>query len=732
MKQFLKSNAILLLAIAVCAVISFGVIGARANVESQNKTYDVVLDYSELEALCEQSEHPIGWWLNEFKEMGITRVGLQEESLMSLMENSPMAVTATMMDTVMQDADWQKQYPAPFVDEVKARKYDRFDVLVEVSGADAVDFVRFAITERLPQNTYFLYETTTDGEKQLFLWLDGTVTDTLYLSAYPYIDNVGAGFTQRKEIKSSVLLYLSLGLLPEKVELIQSLGMEIIPRTICYDGHNDAQFAKAVLADYDRHDIAPEYIIAGGEAVIGFDDGISQAMQYIVENNITIGLIENTTQRENIMQSGVLDIAETTNYNTVRVFSVWDYIQYRYAYYGYEGAEEIENTLFRAITERNIRVIYFKPVKQTNSTFAYVTDIEVYRDMFNGLNERLADHGIRMGRASVMDNLQVPSLALLATGLSAGLGGALLPSTFLPFKKKWTLLLAGVAAVSVTGAWLVAPTTFRLVASFANAVVFACLAVTLLLFCAKSSAEKLSPDAKLTQILPRACAILLSAIAVSLVGAMLTAAPLASTDYMLELGIFRGVKMAQLIPLGFFCLLFVSYYGIFEKDRKTNTLKISDFISALQWTIPVWALVLAGGLYVVGSYYIARTGHETGVSISTFELIFRNTLEENLLARPRTKEFLVAFPCAMLAVYSAVRRMPFFTAIFGLASTIGLTSVCNTFMHIRTPLYLGFVRTGYSVVLGVVIGVVLVIVFDFLCRAWHFVKKKYCEAELNG
>ena len=85
----------------------------------------------------------------------------------------------------------------------------------------------------------------------------------------------------------------------------------------------------------------------------------------------------------------------------------------------------------------------------------------------------------------------------------------------------------------------------------------------------------------------------------------------------------------------------------------------------------------------------------------------------------------------MLCVYSAVRRMPFFTAIFGLAGTIGMTSICNTFMHIRTPLYLGFVRTGYAVLLGIIIGIILIIGFDLLCRAWHFVRKKYIEAELN-
>ena len=184
-------------------------------------------------------------------------------------------------------------------------------------------------------------------------------------------------------------------------------------------------------------------------------------------------------------------------------------------------------------------------------------------------------------------------------------------------------------------------------------------------------------------------------------------------------------------PLAFFCVLFVSYYGMFEKERERNTLKIGDIVSALQWTIPVWALVLAGVIGLVGYYYIARTGHETSVSVSTFELILRNTLEENLLARPRTKEFLIAFPCIMLCVYSAVRRMPFFTAVFGLAGTIGLTSICNTFMHIRTPLYLGFVRTGYAVLLGIIIGIVLIIGFDLLCRAWHYAKKKYIEAELR-
>ena len=195
------------------------------------------------------------------------------------------------------------------------------------------------------------------------------------------------------------------------------------------------------------------------------------------------------------------------------------------------------------------------------------------------------------------------------------------------------------------------------------------------------------------------------------------------------LALYEIFKAAQLLPLAFFCLLFVSYYGLFEKDRKNDHLDPRDIFTALGWTIPMWAVLLMAAVGLAGYYYLARTGHETDVTVSSVEIILRNILENNLLARPRTKEFLVAFPCVMLAVYSAVRRLPFWTALFGLAGTIGMTSVCNTFMHIRTPLYLGFVRTGYAVLLGLALGAVYMACFEALLRLYRALRKKYFETE---
>ncbi len=722
MKEYVKKNKILFILLGIAVLVSIAVIVMRWQVEVKNKTYDVVLDYSELELLAEQSEEDISWWLAQFRDMGITRVGLTEESLSTLMESSPLPVTAVMMDEVMQDAAWMEEYPDTFVQQIERYGYDRFDVLVQATGEEAVSFVTDAVAKRFHSEDVVI----TNLGDECYILINGSVTDTLYSPNEKYITTDQKGFVERSNIVSSKIMYLSIGLMPEKVKIIQSLGMEVIPRTLCYNGCNDSYYAQAVVDGYRQYHIDPPYIIAGGEAVIGYDDATDNfALNYIRDNNITIGLIETNVQRENILQTGVEDIAKATGFNTVRVFSVWNYIQYRYGYYGYTGAEEIQNTFFRAIVERNIRIIYFKPVKSKDDTHAYITDISVYQDLFNGLDRRLSRHGITRDTASVLDNVEVPSLAMLALGIGAGLGGALLPGTCLPLKKKWTLLMAGGAAVLVTAAWFLLPNTFRLLASFANAVVFACLAAVFFLWSAKQTAQKLPSDAGLLKILPKTIGILAVTVIISLMGAMMTAAPLSATSFMLEIGIFRGVKAAQLLPLAFFCVLFLSCYGFFETDRRHNTLRLSDITNVLHWTIPVWAFLVLGAVGAVGYYYLARTGHESDVSISTIEIIFRNDLENLLLARPRNKEFLAAFPAVMLAVYCSVRRLPFFTAIFGLAGTIGITSVCNTFMHIRTPLYLGFARTAYSLALGVVLGAVYIVCFELLYRLWGKVWNKF-------
>ena len=483
----------------------------------------------------------------------------------------------------------------------------------------------------------------------------------------------------------------------------------------------------------------PAYLIVGGESVPGFDDGPAFIETYIADNDIVLGLIENTTQLQNILQHGVLDAAMASDFNTVRVFSVWDYIQNRYQYYGYEGVEEIENTLFRAVTERNIRVIYYKPIREFKDLHTYVTDIDAYTTLFAGLDARLEKHGFSRGDASVMAPLRVPLAAKLLLALASAAAGILLLHLFFPLPQRFKYGLLAAGAICVLGAFKLLPYLTELIASFANAFVFACLATIFftsrckLLYdrAAGPSAGALAADGAppetrasdaspkpLGSILLLASATLAGTVLLSLCGGVLAAAPISSVNYMLEIDIFRGVKLSQLAPIAFFAVAYLAYFGFGNQKRRPGQLEFYDLKEMMNTPIRVW-MVLIGLVFLGGGvYYILRTGHEV-LDVSSAEMLLRNGLEEFLIARPRTKEFLLAFPAVMLMVYTACRRFPFWPVAFGLCGVVGVTSVITTFMPIRTPLNLGFARPGYSLVFGLVVGIAGICVFELLYRLYR-------------
>ncbi len=716
MKLLIKENKILLVIIAIAVIVSFVTIGGRISVESRNKTYDIVLDYNEIKAMADQSDHDISWWLDEFRKMGITKVGLAEESMASLIENKDLPVSATVMDIVMQDANWETEYPADFIRELKDVGFDKYDVLIEAASSEAFAFIVDGVRARYQPENYFIKQTDNGG----YIVLNGTAKQTLYSEKYKLMSSVKKGFVEKDEIASSKLMYVNFGLLPSKVKIVEDAGMEIMPRTASYEGWNDTKYAKAVIASYEKLDKVPEYMIVGGESVIGYDDGIGTVERYLKDNDIRIGLIENTTQRQNILQYGVDDIVKLTNYNAVRIFSVWDYIQNRYQYYGYSGAQEIENTLFRAVAERNIRLVYFKPIKEFKDQHVYVTDPDEYKTLFSNLEKRLNEQNIEFGKATVMQPYQVSIWEKLMMAIGCVAATILLLRAILPIGRKLKLGLFALGAAGAAGAYAVMPSYAELITSFAAAVIFPCMATLFIVRQSKEFADTLEPTERLPKIIGLGALTLACGVVIALMGAVMTAAPISSINYMLEIDIFRGVKVAQLLPLAFFALAYLAYYGFGKSKHHPGTLEYNDLKEMMNASIRIWMIVLGVILLGVGYYYISRTGNESSIQVSSTEMLFRNMLEDNLIARPRSKEFLCAFPAVMLVVYTSIRRFKLWPILFGLAAVIGMTSVDNTFMHIRTPLYLGFARTGYSLLFGIVIGIIGILIFEL----GHMIYKK--------
>ena len=713
MNIWIKENKFFYVLIILGLIACFVLLGQRMQVERANKAYDIVLDYTELKAMADQSDKDISWWLSFFKDQGIDKVALQEESVSTLMEQGKLPVCGKVLDQlVSSDSDWKKDYPTPFIQAIENRGYDRFDVIIETGDLESTALVRRGIEERTDSDRYLMYP---EGDR-IYVFLDGDSEITLYSEKYKMMNDKNLGVVERVSIRGSKLLYMSLGFLPEDVKSIQAAGMKIVPRTLAYNGWNGNKYAEAVKKEYARYDIKTPYLISGGEALLGYDDGLNFGKDFFNETGASVGLIENTTQLQNILQFGVEEVVRDSDFKSVRVFTVWNYIQNRYQYYGYPGAKEVENTLFRAITERNIRVIYFKPVMEFKSLHTYVTEPEVYTEMFSNLDLRLAKHGFHRGTAEAMPPLEVGLIwqFLLALGC---VGAVLMLFEFIfPSRKK---LLLGLGILFILGALagiVLLPEKMPLLLSFGACVLFACLAITFYTGQAAYLSAKLSKDAPLGKIIIGAMAILAVSVLIALMGGLMTAAPISSTGFMLELNIFRGVKIGQLIPIAYFALAYLVYFGFKGENKAEKGLALQDVKKVLNLEIKVWMVLLGVILLGAGAYYIIRTGHSTTIQVSSLEMILRNDLEDLLLARPRTKEFLIAFPAIMLMVYSTVRRWKIGAMVFGLAGVLGMTSVVNTFEHIRTPLYLGFTRTAYSLIFGIVLGIIAIIVLDALYK----------------
>ncbi len=721
MRTFFKENKILLIFVAIGLIAAIVALSGRMQTEAKNKKYDVVLDYQEMENMAMQSDKDLDWWIAQFKEMGINKVGLLEESLNTIIEHTKMPVSTDVIYQISKDADWEDTYPAGFVEAVKEQGYDDYDVIVESRSKDSFLFISQAFQKRWDADRYIAWQTETGG----YLWIDGKAKDALYSEKYKNMDSQRKGFSEQDEVVSSKIMYLSLGLLPQRVQSLEAQGIEIIPRTASYEGWNDTRYANAVLEGYQQLSKAPTYMIVGGKAVIGSDDGTDTVTKYLDETGTVLSLIENTTQLQNNLQDGLDQAVWKSGYHAVRVFSVWDYIQNRYKYYGYEGAKEIENTLFRAITERNIRIIYYKPIREFNDYHVYITDVNEYKNMFENLNSRLSRHGISLGEASVMDVYTVRRLIKVLIGFGCVSGALLLLGGFLPIKKRLSLLLLGIGCAGVLGAYVVMPTLAQLLSSFASAVIFPCLAVLYLTNKGKAYADLQNKAAPTGKILGIAAGTLAIGAMISLVGGMMTAAPLSEVNFMLEMDIFRGVKVAQLLPLAFFVVAYLAYFGFGSRKTVPGRLEFHDIKDMMTKSIQIWMVVLGGILAGVGAYYMIRTGHDTAVQPSTLEMLFRNELEDLLLARPRNKEFLFAFPAAMLFIYSCFRGSKLWSVLFGLCSVIGMTSIVNTFMHIRTPLYLGFARTAYSLCFGVIIGMIGIVLFELIYRLYKKAEVKF-------
>jgi len=696
-----RSLIFFLIAISLLSVML--TIYQRFNIEKENKRVEIVLDYKEIEALSRQSNKDFSWWLQEFQKLGATSVALEEESLESLVKDNK-DVEVHLLGNLTGDVEWIEKYDNEFVSYILDGNKDKYDVIAITKSQDLYDFILKGLTERYPKEFYRGIK----GDKNYYIVLDGEELDALYTQAQKIINYEGKPVFEEKTLYSSKVARIGLGFDPEKIEIIKDSGLNVLPRPINFNRYPE-ELMDAFNKELIRYDINPSTIIFSGNEFLGYEKSLEDLISFMKNNNIRVGMIENSVQREHIEQEGLEEVVEALDYNAVRVFSVWPYIQERFKYYNYEGAEEIENTLYRAVTERNIRLIYFKPFKEEE--FKYVTDFEEYEKMFNNFEARIKNHGMILGKASTMDSYNIGTLRLSLIGFGVLAAGLLILDNIFDLNRVMFNMLSILGIIFVLLMSYLIPSLADKLFALSASIVFPTLGATYLVNYAKDKLISLKIHGNIFEIIKNCIVVLLICTAISTIGGFFVGSTLSHIKYLLEMDIFRGVKASQLMPIILFTIIYIFKFGYNRdiKELSNKKVNLKDFINLIEQNIKIKHLIMVGIVAIAGFIYISRTGHETTVQPSDLEMIVRNFLENILLARPRTKEFLIAFPALMASVYMAHRGYKKLLYPLFLAGVIGLSSIVNTFSHLRTPVYLSLIRTLYSIAFGIIIGLIGII-----------------------
>ncbi len=165
-------------------------------------------------------------------------------------------------------------------------------------------------------------------------------------------------------------------------------------------------------------------------------------------------------------------------------------------------------------------------------------------------------------------------------------------------------------------------------------------------------------------------------------------------DFHLNNFVFRGVKLGLLIPIGFAVVAVPIYMigGIRNLHPKLLLAKIPTYAKKIK---PIHIILLLAVL-AAGALYILRSGN---AKITIQENLIRNQIAVLTGARPRTKEFLVCWPCLALFVYYTRHNYgSIIRWVFAVGSSVLFASVINTFCHVFTNVTVSFMRTVYGLI----------------------------------
>lgn len=684
MKKFVY-NRTLLTVIGVGLFAALIIAGQRYFVESENMQVDLAVDYQNVVNLAEREGLELDDVLKQIKATGITSLAVYDSSLEKLARSGKVFTLA--------GSEILANYQTGTLTNELWRQTIEFDLIVPnrvyVIGGDLESYndTKEALIQRL-------------GTERVKIFSVGGIE----------VIEVKAQFGD--------LMKMPLGLPHDELNKARAAGFNILARPMNF--HKCT--AENVQFFFNRIEHYPiSEIVFDGPEVLGASNFLDLTASNFIQRRLTFGVIEHFTQLKFYPQTGMEYLANTIGKDHVaRLYAIPKDEQPKLAM---SAAVNRWSTTDR---ERNIRInllrIYEKPEPE-------MTLLETNLKYFREVRAVLERDGFTFGKASTFDDYY-PSVILRALVIVGTVAAGVLYLSLISrrlnrnrkFQLQLFLVLAIIAAIPVL---MDAGGKVRLLAAFMSANLFPALAIIWQLdllrviqhkIRVQNRAMRLKDNLSTVQLVCISMFALLFTGVMSMTGAAYLSGALSDVSYFLEFEIFRGIKLTFILPLILVAVAFLQRFNIVDEFRNNvpATRQIKELLNKSVSVKALLALMIVMGAFVV---LIARSGHTSGMPVSGLEIKIRALLEQIFYARPRSKEIFFGHPAFMLAIAAFLKKFPKMICFaLVMAATIGQSSMVETFAHMRTPIFMSFMRGIDGLIPGAIIGAVLIIFLQFFSK----------------
>ena len=694
-----RYNPVLLAVIVVGFACALWLNFVRHDIEKQNNTVEMAMEYEGLRKVAALQGLPEEDVLRQFKDAGINSLMIFDTTLERLTNNGEIqTVTGGELRKANALGTSRGVFAAVAASDI------------EENAAYVAGTKDNAVLEDVEQDLCLRY-----GADRVKV-----------VSENPRIIKVNgstAPLPEGKYDEPQGLLQAPLGLPVQDMRKVAAMGFKIIVRPQNYVDVTDEQI-DAIFDRIKEANVPVDALMPCGTEVVGFPNKIKHLGERMHENNMTLVMLEHYTQLQFAKIDGLLPLAEFNDYKAARSYVIDPTEQKKIS---------VGEALRRwALTdeERNIRVNYIRPfLMPENGQDILKTNLRYVRDIKASVEAR----GYKIGEAGVFsagEESFAPyfpaKVSFIPVLLAIAAGVVLYLALLFNFSGKQQLAVWAVfSAFGLVLLFIGRGLLTRQLLALAAASVFPVLSMNVIFnIWDKNTIDKHS----LLSICIKGICQLALAIALSLVGAAFLSAILTDSRFLLEIDIYRGVKLTFIMPVTLTAILFIKRYDLLQVVGRGLKALWERLNSLLDTGITFRHVAVLLVLLFIAYYFVGRSGHTGGVPVPAIELKMRALLEQLMYARPREKEFMVGHPMFFLAVLAAYRCAPrWWQFVLVCGAVIGQGSLVQTFCHMRTPVIMSFLRAVDGYIVGAVFGIIGVLVIGALLPYVLKLKRRFLE-----